>query len=238
MKRLSMKWFFYLFILMGIVIVVLLFLQTQKAEARRNPKINICHKTQSEHNPYNAIRVDDDGYWNGHNEHEGDFLYEGPVRENGHPTRDGDEWCEENVPREDGEDEDNNHDEDGDKEDGQEATPSATIDEGEHIVRKPTIIPTYSDPICTATLGKPILLIPTKTAEGLEWSFWGVDGADHYSLSYGYSSDKLEFGVPEIQATNKFLKVETKGLDTNKVAWGQITAYGQGCSVKSDLVDP
>src|SRR3990167_5526081 len=118
---------FWLLVFLGIGFIVLFFIQytlAKKSEARTNPKVNICHATHSENNPYRAIRVDDDGHWNGHDEHEEDFLYEGEVRENGHPVRDGDEWCEENAPNGD----DGNHDEDG--EDGQEATPSATIDEG------------------------------------------------------------------------------------------------------------
>jgi len=87
------KYLLYGLVVGAVAAVVLLFATT--VFATQNPKINICHATSSEENPYNAIRVDDDGHWNGHDDHEGDFLYEGPVRENGHPTRDGDEWCEE-----------------------------------------------------------------------------------------------------------------------------------------------
>lgn len=92
------KYLLYGLVVGAVAAVVLLF--TTTVFATQNPKVNICHQTESENHPYNAIRVDDDGHWNGHDEHEGDFLYEGPVRENGHPTRNGDEWCEENVPEE------------------------------------------------------------------------------------------------------------------------------------------
>ncbi len=64
-------------------------------------KVNICHKTSSEQNPWNAIQVSENG-WGGHSGHNKDFLYGGPVKQNGQPTNDGDEWCEENAPEEKG----------------------------------------------------------------------------------------------------------------------------------------
>ncbi len=57
--------------------------------------VNVCHKTNSEHNPYEAIQVDENGYLNGH---PNDFLYLGPLSENGHPAKDADDWCKDNVP--------------------------------------------------------------------------------------------------------------------------------------------
>lgn len=61
------------------------------------PKINVCHKTSSETNPYNAIRVAEEGYLNGHPD---DFLYTGPVDDKGKPDKEaGDKWCEDNVPQ-------------------------------------------------------------------------------------------------------------------------------------------
>src|SRR3990167_2621357 len=63
-------------------------------------KINICHATESESNPYEAIRVADDGNWNGHEDHEGDFLYQGPVDDKNRPDKEeGDQWCEDNQPK-------------------------------------------------------------------------------------------------------------------------------------------
>ena len=58
-------------------------------------KVNICHKTSSKSNPYNALQVADDGHWNGHDEHDGDFLYEGKTKK-GKPTNKN--WCKNNVP--------------------------------------------------------------------------------------------------------------------------------------------
>lgn len=57
-------------------------------------KVNICHKTESPGNPWNAIRINENalGEHFGH----GDFLYEGPVKGNGHPEnkdKAGDVWC-------------------------------------------------------------------------------------------------------------------------------------------------
>ncbi len=65
------------------------------ATSDHHSTINICHKTSSEHNPYEAIQVDDNGYLNGH---PSDFLYLGPLSENGHPSKDADDWCKNNVP--------------------------------------------------------------------------------------------------------------------------------------------
>ena len=62
-------------------------------------KVNICHATGSESNPYKAKRVDDDGDWHGHQGHSGDFLYLGDTNNKGKPTDD--DWCEENAPKED-----------------------------------------------------------------------------------------------------------------------------------------
>lgn len=85
-----------------IVVVISLFLIGMvffgKAGATYQEKVNICHRTESENNPWNAIRINQSALET-HLEH-GDFLYEGPVKENGHPTNDGDEWCEENEPEE------------------------------------------------------------------------------------------------------------------------------------------
>lgn len=61
------------------------------------PKVNICHKTSSEQNPWNALRVDENG-WGGHGGHTSDFLYGGPVNpQNNQPTSDA--WCAQNAPQ-------------------------------------------------------------------------------------------------------------------------------------------
>ena len=63
-------------------------------------KINICHKTDSESNPYEAKQVDDNGYLAGHPD---DFLYEGPTKEDGKPDnkdKQADKWCKDHVPSE------------------------------------------------------------------------------------------------------------------------------------------
>jgi hypothetical protein len=63
----------------------------------REDKVNICHATGSESNPWKAIRVNESAFdGEGQNDHtlHGDFLYEGPVDpENQQPTDDS--WCEE-----------------------------------------------------------------------------------------------------------------------------------------------
>ncbi len=66
-------------------------------------KINICHLTASENNPWEAIRINESA-WDGGPDHEGhgDYLYNGPVNpQNQQPTKpDGDIWCGENDPTE------------------------------------------------------------------------------------------------------------------------------------------
>lgn len=63
-------------------------------------KVNICHRTGSHSHPWEAIRVDSSAFdgqgTNDHTQH-GDFLYGGPVKHNGHPTKDGNSWCEEHI---------------------------------------------------------------------------------------------------------------------------------------------
>jgi hypothetical protein len=60
-------------------------------------KVNLCHQTGSEKNPFvvqsvNANQVES-------HLGNGDFLYNGPLKDNGHPDQKaGKEWCENNQP--------------------------------------------------------------------------------------------------------------------------------------------
>jgi hypothetical protein len=68
-------------------------------EEEEHVKVNICHATKSEKNPYEALSVSKghDGH-DGHDEHDShdghvlDFAYTGPLHD-GKPSKDGDEWC-------------------------------------------------------------------------------------------------------------------------------------------------
>lgn len=64
----------------------------------RDPhKINICHRTGSNNHPFEAINVDEHAFdGEGKTDHtkHGDFSYEGPIDKNGHPTKEGNQWCE------------------------------------------------------------------------------------------------------------------------------------------------
>ena len=63
----------------------------------QQPKHNICHATSSESNPWEAISIADNNH--SHDGHVRDYPYNGPVKDNGQPTKDGDKWCEENAPK-------------------------------------------------------------------------------------------------------------------------------------------
>ena len=58
---------------------------------------NWCHATSSVKNPYEAIQVS--GNAGGHVSHEKDFKYAGDLDKNGKPAKNGDAWCENNVPK-------------------------------------------------------------------------------------------------------------------------------------------
>lgn len=59
-------------------------------------KRNICHKTESESHPWEAIQINNSAY-DTHIAH-GDFDYLGPITEHGKPTKGGNDWCEGHVP--------------------------------------------------------------------------------------------------------------------------------------------
>ncbi len=60
-----------------------------------NPN-NICHKTNSEAHPWNALSVPINNHV--HDSHDADYPYAGPVSANGHPDKTGETWCANNVP--------------------------------------------------------------------------------------------------------------------------------------------
>jgi len=83
-------------IVAGLMLFTIAFSFSSIAKAS-GEKVNICHRTGSESNPWNAKEISTSALEThlGH----GDFLYDGPVKGNGKPTKDGDEWCENNVPQ-------------------------------------------------------------------------------------------------------------------------------------------
>ena len=94
---------FSLSIVLGLAIfIAFTFLKSLASAVGASSKVNICHRTESERNPWEAIRINRSAL-DTHLDH-GDFLYDGPTKDNGQPTRNGDEWCEENGPNEDGDD--------------------------------------------------------------------------------------------------------------------------------------
>jgi len=69
----------------------------QDRSEEQGHKINICHRTGSNSHPVEAINVDRhafDGEGNNDHTQHGDFPYAGPIDKNGHPTKEGNQWCE------------------------------------------------------------------------------------------------------------------------------------------------
>lgn len=83
-----------------VAVLVLGFLSLGSAIAvsaeNNNQKTNICHATSSQQNPWNAINISTSSLPThlGH----GDFLYTGPLKQNGTPSNDGDQWCKGHAP--------------------------------------------------------------------------------------------------------------------------------------------
>lgn len=65
-------------------------------EDNNQNKVNICHQTGSQNHPWSAIQIDSSALQThlGH----GDFNYAGPLKQNGKPSNNGTEWCENHVP--------------------------------------------------------------------------------------------------------------------------------------------
>ncbi len=88
--------FLFLFSILGVLAITF---SPLIVDAESSEKVNICHTTGSEQNPWNAIQIDEDAL-STHLDH-GDFLYEGPVEDNGKPDNgdnQADQWCEDNAP--------------------------------------------------------------------------------------------------------------------------------------------
>lgn len=83
------------YLLMILVIVTGIFLLFQRAIASQENKMNICHATGSQSNPFVAVQIDVSA-WDAHQDH-GDFVYNGELKVNGHP-KDKD-WCNNNIPQ-------------------------------------------------------------------------------------------------------------------------------------------
>lgn len=78
-------------------------LETTNSAKADNKKVNICHATSSETNPWEAINIKEND--KNHDGHVKDFPYNGPVYGEGSPkglegkpTKEGDAWCEDNAP--------------------------------------------------------------------------------------------------------------------------------------------
>lgn len=60
-------------------------------------KVSLCHATGSSSNPWVVIQVDASAQQT--HLDDGDKVYSGPVKDNGHPDqKEGDEWCNQTLP--------------------------------------------------------------------------------------------------------------------------------------------
>ena len=87
----------------GLIIAVLLAFAASSvfaSQEEKEDKVNICHQTSSETNPWEAIQVNESAVQSHLDEH-GDFLYDGPTDDKGKPDKEeSDQWCGDNQPRE------------------------------------------------------------------------------------------------------------------------------------------
>jgi len=75
----------------------------RQAQAGPPAKINICHKN-GDSGTWNALNIDKDAWdehSSAHSDHEDDYVYAGPTKEDGKPTKEGDDWCANNTPQDD-----------------------------------------------------------------------------------------------------------------------------------------
>ena len=90
-----MKKIFWILLAVLLIIIGFLVYRATIVNAKPEPKakINICHATGSDKNPWEAIQVDEGSVLVGK-----DFLYAGEIDDKGKPVKDGEKWCEKNEP--------------------------------------------------------------------------------------------------------------------------------------------
>lgn len=94
----------------------------------------------------------------------------------------------------------------------------------------------YFTPTCNIPFNAPLLqgfqrLSPTS----VNFSWWGVEGIDRYSIVYGYSQDQLIYGVNDIGKGTSFT---INSLEANRTVWAQVYAWKGQCASISNPLDP
>lgn len=151
--------------------------------------INICHQTNSENNPWQAIRIDTSA-WPQHEEH-GDYRpYEGPMKDNGHPDNFNnwaDDWCADNS---------------GDPEptptpeQNAEPTPTPTP-ETNNSSEENDDSDENSECSAQAPTSAPELTIEEIRTNSVVLKWTAVEPVTNYTIRYGHESGNYIFGVSD-----------------------------------------
>jgi hypothetical protein len=96
----------------------------------------------------------------------------------------------------------------------------------------------YHGPVCSNDAPKkPELQFISSSNGCARWRVLQSDPYDYATFNYGYTADKLEFGIPKID--NTVVNFETCHLQPNVNIWGQVcTVRNNECRSCSDIVDP
>lgn len=124
------------------------------------------------------------------------------------------------------------------------ATPSATPQES--VCRENCgVVPTFPHDEqvhtnqCVGDAPKEPLMLGFKRVNPttVAFSWWPVDGVDHYSMIYGYSEDNLSYGIPYL--AKEATSVDVSNLEANKTVFARLMAENANyCTSWSNIIDP
>lgn len=91
-------------------------------------------------------------------------------------------------------------------------------------------------PACTIQITRPILQGQERvSATSVKFSWWpNQEGADYYAISYGYSSDNLQYGQPKIDGSQT--SITLNDLVPNAQVYAKVIAYKGACASESDVL--
>lgn len=94
-------------------------------------------------------------------------------------------------------------------------------------------------PVCSKTLpNKPSFTFVPVYPNGLTMNWFENDeNTTNWAISYGYSQENLDMGVPFLPIGARSYTIQ--GVDLNRHVWMQLHRFNTGeCRVSSDVVDP